>query len=106
MTIRFAYESIPDCVPEFYREQQEERDRRYDLAMRRRARYQANRRKLDAAAEAGLPVLSFGGYDACRECPRADDDTQTDDEDDICCVICHSPTCPEHMKNRTEEGSL
>ena len=98
--------SIPNCVPEFYRERQEERDRQFDQAMQRRERYQANRRKLDAAVEAGLPILSFGGYDACRECPRADDDTQTDDEDDICCVICHSPTCPEHMKNRTEEGSL
>ena len=103
--MRFPDEPIPNCVPEFYREQQEERDRQYDLAMRRRARYQANRKKLDAAAEAGLPVLSFGGYDACRECPRADDDTQTDDEDDFCCVICHDPSCPEHMKNRNTEES-
>ena len=103
--MRFPDEPIPDCVPEFYREQQEERDRRYDLAMRRRARYQANRKKLDAAAEAGLPVLSFSGYDACRECPRADGDTQTDDEDDFCRVICHDPSCPEHMKNRTKEES-
>ena len=62
--------------------------------------------ELDAAAEAGLPILSFGGYGPCQECLNADGDTQTDDEDDICCVICHSPTCPEYMKKRTEESSL
>ena len=55
--MRFPDEPIPDCVPEFYREQEEERDRRYDLAMQRREHYQSSRRKLDAAAEAGLPVL-------------------------------------------------
>ena len=84
--MRFPNESIPDCVPEIYRAWQEERDRRYELTMQRRERYQANRRKLNAAAEAGLPILDFGGYDACGGCPHADDNTQTDDEDDICQV--------------------
>ena len=103
--MHFPDEPIPDCVPEFYREQQEKWDRRYNLVMRRQAHYQANRRKLDATAETGLPVLSFGSYGPCWGCPSADHDTMTDDEDDISSVICHDPSCPEHMKNRTEEGS-
>lgn len=100
----FANEPIPDCVPEYYREQQEERDRQYDLAMQRRVRYLANQRKLDAAARSRLHILSFGGYGPCWECPNADHDTVTDDEDDICLVICHEPFCPEHIKHQTEEG--
>lgn len=102
--MRFANEPIPDCVPEYYREQQEEQDRRYDLAMQRRARYLANQRKLNAAGRSGLPILPFGGYDPCQDCPDADHDTVTDDEDDICRVICQDPSCPEHRKHQTEGG--
>ena len=98
----FANEPIPDCVPEYYREQQEERDRQYDLAMQRRVRYLTNQQKLDAVARSGLLILSFGGYGPCWECPNADHDTVTDDEDDICRVICHDPSCPEHIKHQSE----
>ena len=101
----FTNDPIPDCVPEYYRVRQEEHDRQYDLAMQRRGRYLANKQKLDEIARSGLPILPFGGYDACSGCPHADDDTQTDDEDDICLVICHDPFCPEHMKNRTKGES-
>lgn len=90
-------ESLPNCVPEYYRSLQEEQDRQYDQKMRRQESYQENRRKLDAAVEAGLPILFFGGYDSCRECPHADHDTVTDDDDDICCVICHNPACQCHQ---------
>lgn len=101
----FPDEPLPDCVPEYCRARQEEQDRRFDLAMQRRERYQANRRKLGAAAEAGLPILDFGGYEACGECPRAYDDTQTDGEDDICRVICHDPSCRRHRRHRDRDAS-
>ena len=100
--MRFTNDPIPACVPEYYRVRQEEHDRQYDLAMQRRGRYLANKQKLYVAAQSGLPVLSFGGYGPCQECPDADHDTATDDEDDICRVICHAPSCPEHIKHRTE----
>ena len=103
--MRFTNDAIPNCVPEYYREQQEERDRQYDLAMQRQEHYQANRRKLDAAADAGFPILSFGGYGPCQECPDADHDTMTDDEDDICSVICHDLSCPEHINHQAEGES-
>lgn len=100
-----ANDPMPNCVPEYCREQQEERDRRYDLAMQRRALYLSNKRKLDAAARSGLPVLSFGGYGPCGECPSADHDTMADDEDDTCRVICHAPSCPEYAGHRAEGES-
>lgn len=30
---------------------------------------------MDEAVQAGLPVLDFGGYGPCRECPDADNGT-------------------------------
>ena len=93
-------ESIPNCVPEYYRSLQEEQDCQYDLAMQR---YKANQRKLDAAAEAGLPILRFGGYNRCWECLHADHDTVTNDDDDICRVICHNPACRCHQARGRSE---
>ena len=91
-----ANESMPDCVPELYRLQEEEQDNQYEMKLPRRAAHLANRKKLDAAADVGLPILYYGGYYACGKCPQADHDTQTDDEDDLGCVICGNPACPEH----------
>ena len=42
----FTNAPMPGCVPEYYRERQEECDRQYDLAMQRKAHYLANRQKL------------------------------------------------------------
>lgn len=100
----YTSDTVPNCVPEYYREQEEERGRRFDLAMQRRAHYLENRRKLDEAVRAGLPILDFGGYGSCGGCPKADDDTATDDEDDIGRVICGDPACPEHMKHQDKEA--
>ena len=94
-------ESMPDCVPELYRQQKEEQDRQYELELRRQEAYLMNRQKLDVAADVGLPILYYGGYRACGKCPQADHDTRTDDEDDLGCVICGNPACPEHANHRT-----
>lgn len=59
----------------------------------------ADRAKLDAARAIGLPILPYCGYPACLRCPKADDDTQRDAEDDICLVICTDPDCPEHRQD-------
>ena len=65
--------------------------------MQRRAHYLANQQKLATAAEAGLPILDYGGYGPCWECQTADHDTATDDEDDMCSVICLNPSCSHHQ---------
>lgn len=89
-------EHIPDCVPEFYRAQQEEQERREDRLMQEQEHYQANREKIQAAIASGLSVLDYGGYGPCGDCPHADHDTQTDAEDDFDTVICHNPACRCH----------
>lgn len=91
--------SIPNCVPEYYRSREEAADRRYELQEQQREHYKANQDKIEAAREAGLPLLDFGGYEACWSCKTADHDTQTGEDDDVCCVICHNPSCPQHRKN-------
>ena len=84
-------EPMPDCVPEFYRAQQEEREHQHELLMQRQEHYRANQEKINAAVASGLPILSFGGYAPCRECQTADRDTMTGDDDDLDCVICRDP---------------
>ncbi len=93
-------DSIPNCVPEYFREQQEKYERECELYWQSLEHYKANQKKLKEAYEAGLPILSYGGYDACLHCKDADFDTQTFAEDDMGDVICHNPDCPEHEKHR------
>ena len=57
-------EAIPDCVPEFYRSRQEDAEHKYELLTCCQERCRANRQKLDEAAAAGLPILSYGGDQA------------------------------------------
>ena len=89
-------EPMPDCVPELYRSRQEAEDRKSELEMQRQEHYRANQQKLDAAAASGIPILNFGGYGPCWECSDADHDTMTDEDDDMCRVICRNPACPHH----------
>lgn len=96
-------DQIPDCVPEYYRSMWEEEDHQSELKAQREEGYRANWEKIRAAIAAGLPILDFGGYEACQGCSYADHDTMRDDEDDFGCVICHDPACPLHGGQRTEE---
>ena len=91
---------MPDCVPEFYRAQQEAADHQYELLLRCREHYRANQEKVSAATASGLPILPYGGYTSCWMCQVADYDTRTDDDDDFDCVICHNPACPEYIKKQ------
>lgn len=93
---------IPNCVPEYYRDLFEREEHEAELRWEQQEHYNANKRKIDDACGAGLPILRYGGYDACRNCKNADHDTQTSEEDDINHVICHNPDCPEHRKHKME----
>lgn len=92
---------IPDCVPEYFREQEEKYERECALEHGRQEHYKANRIKRKEAKEAGYPVLDYGGYDACAGCGYADFDTACFEDDDFCSVICKNPACAEHGKHQT-----
>ncbi len=49
---------IPNCVPEYFREQQEKYERECELHWQRLEHYKANQKKMKDAYEAGLPILS------------------------------------------------
>ena len=87
---------IPNCVPEYFREKFEREAHEAELRWQRAEHYNANKEKLKKAYEAGLPVLSYGGYDECQSCKDADYDTQANDDDDFCNVICQNPDCEKH----------
>ncbi len=93
---------IPNCVPEYYRGLLEREEHEAELRWELQEHYNANKRKMDRAYEAGLPILHYGGYDTCLHCKDADHDTRTNEDDDTGYVICHNPDCSEHMKHKKE----
>lgn len=99
---KFSNDGIPNCVPEYFREQFEREKHEAELRWEQQKHYNANKKKMDKANEAGLPVLYYGGYDSCQHCEDADHDTQTSEVDDIGYIICHNPDCPEHNKHEKE----
>lgn len=97
----FEYE-MNNCVPEYFRLQQEQYEHECELALERQEHYKANIIKLENAEKSGYPVLQYDGYSACQECANADFDTQRFEYDDIGLVICKNTDCPEHKKHETE----
>lgn len=88
---------IPNCVPEFYREQQEREEYEYEKECKLDAYYEESRRRLKWAQQMGWPILHFGGHDECRNC-KYKFDVQIDAEDDFCTLICLDRGCHCHMK--------
>lgn len=92
--------SMPNCVPEFYREQEEREERKYELRHKREIGYQADCEILSKAEELHLPVLYFCGYYKCNDCMNRSKELITDEDDDLCRFVCYNPYCDEHSKNK------
>lgn len=50
---------LPNCVPEYFREQFEREEHEAQLYWERMEHYNTNKRKMEKAYEAGLPVYSM-----------------------------------------------
>lgn len=92
---------IPNCVPEYYREQEEREQHEYEKACRRAEYYAESKRRLKWAQVYGDPILDFGGYNECWSCKKKFD-VQTSVEDDFCRVICYNRDCECHKKGETK----
>ena len=93
---------LHNCMPEYFRLEQEQYEHECELALKRQEHYKANIKKLEDAEKAGYPILEYDGYAACQECKNADFNTCRYEFDDIGLVICKNPDCLEHKKHKTE----
>ena len=80
-------ESIPNCVPEYYRSMFEP-DHDPEIDERNAARWESNRQNVKRAREAGLCIFCFGECEKCYECTHADNNTEEGPEDDSDAIIC------------------
>ena len=85
---------IPNCVPDYYRELEEEQDRLYAQQMKREFEYQRNKQKLDDADAHGFKILAeMNCHYACFKCYNRSSILTRDEEDDICLFICYANKC-------------
>lgn len=90
---------IPNCVAEYYREQDEREEYESMRRMIREEMYEKDRLCIEWAESKGLPILTFGGYDKCHGCTTRSLELMTDDEDDIGRFVCYNKNCEEHKNN-------
>ena len=64
------YDGIPNCVPEYFREEQERQEREYELREKQMERYEKNKEKLEKAIQDGYSVLNYEGYPECCFCTQ------------------------------------
>lgn len=96
---------LPNCVPEYFREQEEAYERECELAEKRNSHYLKNREKLRKAQEDGFPILNYEGYPECHNCSNKDSDTQVSEMDDFATIICLNKDCPCHKLTQKEKNS-
>ena len=89
--------NIPNCVPEYYRQQEEREEHEYEQMLKRNAYYEESKFRLKWAKRRGQPILDFGGYDECYKCKKKFN-VQIDAENDFCTIICYDKNCVCHKK--------
>ena len=87
-------ENIPNCVPTFYLDQQEDEDIRYEKQLRREEQYRKNRQLLDDASAHGFIILAeMNCAYECWECKTRTPSIQRDADDDIGLFVCLKGFC-------------
>jgi hypothetical protein len=94
---------IPNCVAEYYREQEEREEYESEKRMRREGMYREDELFLKNAEKNGDMVLAFGGYDKCHECRFKSRELMTDDWDDIGRFVCYNKECLEHKVEESND---
>lgn len=92
--MRFC-DGIPNCVPEYFREEQENREHEYELMEEQKELYRKDEEKLKQAIQDGYPVLDYGGYPECYRCTRKEP-VVTSEYDDMGTIICRNKNCKCH----------
>jgi hypothetical protein len=87
---------MPNCVSEYYREEQEKMEREYEKQHRLDDFYAECRVKVQEAMEKGYPMIAFGGYPQCQNCSQHSDEMAIDAMDDFAHIICYNKECKWH----------
>lgn len=95
------YDGIPNCVPEYFREEQERQEREYELREKQMERYEKNKEKLEKAIQDGYSVLNYEGYPECCFCTQKES-IVVSECDDMGTIICRNKNCECHRR-KTEE---
>ena len=84
-----------NCLPEYYRQQEERECREYERELRRRDGYEADRKILEDAEAKGLLIMAeaFDCPDACWNCKTRSKSLQTWEDDDISRFVCYGEKC-------------
>ena len=89
--------SIPNCVPEFFRSEQEKLDREYEKQHKFDDFYEECKRRIAEAHEKGYILIPYGGYGVCGDnCKKHSDEMMTSPQDDMCTIICYDKNCKYH----------
>lgn len=87
---------LPNCVAEYYREQEEREDYEYERKTRKEVGYDKDNFLLKDAERNGFPILYFGGYEKCGGCKFRSHELITWEEDDMSMIICYNKQCIAH----------
>lgn len=84
-----------NCLPEYYRQQQEREYREYERELRRQSWYEEDQKTLDEAIAKGLLIMAeaFDCPGACWNCKTRSKSLQTWKDDDIGQFVCYNEKC-------------
>ena len=89
--------SIPNCVPEFFRSEQERFDREYEMQHKLDNFYEECQQRIEEAYEKGYVIIPFCGYGVCGDnCKKHSGIMTTNPQDDMCRIICYDKDCKYH----------
>lgn len=78
---------IPNCVPEYFRSQQDDYEHECELEMERQKRYRRNREFIRQRQIDGCAEIRFYP-DECEHCQHGEDTPMTSEYDDIPSKLC------------------
>lgn len=87
-----------NCVPEFFRSEQEKMDREYEKQHKFDDFYEECKRCIEEAHKKGYILIPYGGYGVCGDnCKKHSGEMMTNPQDDMCMIICYDKHCKYHQ---------
>ena len=85
------YDSIPDCVPEYFREAEEARAHEAELRDSMNRFLEKNKEYTDDIVAKGGTLMCFSYPERCESCPFGEEKLSFTPEDDVPGILCKNP---------------